>query len=227
MPPESPQQSGRASSLISRILRPKRIRRFLYDSHRYHVFCRDTNLSPLASPTYEDISFLIADDAMMRFLAPQLVPHYGHDAETRLTARIWRGEIAIAGIGSGDSATAQLMFFCWLTKNDSILQSFLAEQPGLDGYCIQRLYVPKEFRRKGVAQKSHAFITYAARLNGIDRLWSFIDMSNTANYQLHSTSLSNISTHYCDLSIRTFLGFRKVKLFNIQERTMRSLQSSY
>lgn len=164
---------------------------------------------------------------MMRFIAPQLAPHYGHDAETRLTARLRSGEIAIAGMSSRDRATAPLMFFCWLTKNDSILQSFLANQPGLDGYCIQRLYVPKEFRRQGIAQRSHDFITYAARLNGIDRLWSFIDMSNTANYQLHSTSLSNISTHYCDLSIRTFLGFRKVKLFNIQERTMRSLQSSY
>lgn len=219
MHPESLQKSNCVASLSRRLLRPKRIRGFLYDSRRYHVFFRSINLSPVAPPTYEDIAFFIVDEAILGSIAAQLAPHYGHDAEIRLMERLQSGEIAIAGLSSPDSATASLMFFCWLTKKDSILQSFLAHSPGLDGYCIQRLYVPKQFRRKGIAKRAHAFITHAARLNGIDRLWSFIDISNAANYQLHLNSLGHISTHYCDLSIRTFLGLRRVKLFHMQKQS--------
>jgi len=198
--------------LLKRINRPlRRIKRFIFVKNSFYVFYRFTKCceKPLK---YDDVEFKEIDASMARTVAKHLEGHY---TENDVYYRMKSGEIAIAGFGKniyGDSG--DILFLCWISDHDDILNKFIKKNNIKNGYCIKRLFVPEKYRRRKIAFRAHASINYIAREHGIRILWSFIDKNNKANYNLHTSRLKNTTKIFGEIIIVTFMGIQFIKIHN-------------
>ena len=180
-----------------------RLGRSIWTRKWYDVFMK--HVERLPEPLdYADVKFLPVAESMIENLAKQLTDRYGIEAVDIISKQLESGDIAIVGFDRRNSL--DMMFITWISKHDKLLKLFLGREPSNFESCSRRLYVPKKYRRRGIAERGLAYSDWLAGRYGMKALWTFIEKKNVASRKLYTTKLNYINQG--TLCIGSFLGHK-------------------
>jgi RimJ/RimL family protein N-acetyltransferase len=158
--------------------------RRIHRRRRFFVYVQETEASP-SPPSNPDVLFRVAEREDVATLVAAL-EHWGDEREARIRELMDAGDFAIVGLDPLDPSRA--MCVTWLSRRDRFFRMLHGAQPGQDEICSRKLWVPPEYRRRGLARKALKSIRRAAHEQGARRVWAFVLSDNIASRRLHETS---------------------------------------
>jgi len=198
----------------------RRIRRRIWYKKQYYIFTKSIQNETLVGE-HTDVVFRLANEDDIPAITRQL--RYIYSDEHFLQYLFSTGDQAVIGL-SAEVNQKKIMYISWLSREDKLFLTLLGKQSNSSNICHKRIWVPYEFRRRGLAARGIQYAQWQASRRGENVVWAFVETGNKISRKIHQILAYE---EYGQLMVGSYLGFRFARTRRANEKDWQSLSVKY